>query len=91
MIQLDWQGSFVNDETPDTIINVWVITPGSGGHDETWIRDYDRAVEFATERLEAVVDQATKADLLEHGVEVKMRLRAMRLGDYLAVVNGEAE
>lgn len=91
MDKYDWQGKPVPEsETPDTKILVWVITPGMGGFDEIWVRDWQRAISHAQDILEDSADEGTEADLLEHGVSVRMQLRRTTVREYEEVCANEA-
>ena len=85
----DWQGRAITEkEMPDTKIYVWVIEDEHG--DEFWIRDYNQALEFATDSFYYLVDLTEKDDLLE-GVFIKMRLKETTLQEYEEVCATEYE
>ena len=83
IIHNDWQGIPIEgDEPDDKVINVWVISPSQdASYDETWIRDYHKALEYAGQSLELAVDTLQEDELLEHGVILKMKLRKTTVGE----------
>jgi hypothetical protein len=82
----DSEGRKIPDnEGPEDEILVWVIEPGLGEHDETWVRDYNLALQAAHESLDARVDDAEKGDLLESPVSVSMRLIKTTVSRYREV------
>lgn len=79
----DWQNLPVTGpESADTVILVWVISPGVDGFDEIWAREYSLALEIAERVIEDLADETGEEDLLEHGVKVGMKLRRTTVGEY---------
>lgn len=66
-------------ETLDSMIGVWEIAPGFGGYDFRRVRDYHRAMRFAHDRMDALMEGVAE------GVPVKVEAKIVRvrLGDYL--------
>lgn len=87
----DWRGEAIpGNESPETEILVWVITPGTEGFDECWCRDYFNAIAFAQDSILMKVDGAEQSDLIEHGVTVSMKLRRTTVAEYAEVQENEA-
>ncbi len=83
----DWQGRPIpKDETDDTKILVWCIDPGIVGYDQTWVRDYQQAIEAAQEILAQNMDDLNEKDAKAGiGVSVSIRLVETTVGEMKAI------
>jgi len=82
---LDWDGRPVPDNEPDDKeIMVWEIEPAhTSEYDGVLIRDYRKAMQYARERLESIMDGAGyEEEDLKEGVSVTVKLVTTTVREY---------
>jgi len=79
-VEKQWDGEPApTNETPDALIKVWQISPHTDrSYDCCIIRDYHKAMKWAQDLVETVMDDD---DWLPATIEIK--LTEMRLGNFL--------
>jgi len=89
--KVDWRGEKLpNNESPESIINCWVIEPSRNKEfDEIWIRSYFDAMDYTSDLIQDLMDSTGEEDLLESGVTVNVKLKKVKLRDYLDVQDEE--
>lgn len=87
---LDWRGKPVpkNEQGTDTVF-AWVFSPGRSA-DETIIRNYHEALDYASELIQERMDECGEEDLLNGGFSIRVQL-VRATPNYLEELTKEGE
>jgi hypothetical protein len=88
--KLDWRGNPItaNESGTDTVL-AWVFSPGRSA-DETIIRDYHEALDYANDLICEKMDEVEEEDLLDGGFTIKVKLVRVT-PEYLNELTNEGE